>query len=399
MKLHVFGATDKGLKRKTNEDAYLIDSEHGLFVVCDGMGGHLAGEVAAQLAIETISNTVKNDENLKKIWNEGRACQHILLKAAENAILQACSAVYKEARAKDELRGMGCTATVLLIYGRKAAMAHVGDSSLFLCRDDETERLNATHTYAADLVRAGAITREQAVQSRYANVLTRSLGTHESVQCDKLVLDVLPDDVFLLCSDGLSRYLESDNQLTSYLSDDLPESANELVAYANSCGGKDNTTVVVVQAEAESFDPATDKKTRAIATRLSTLRKVELFQDLSLANLIRLANMTRLEAFDEGQIAVSPAVTRGELYIVVDGKFAQMRDEGQICSLAPGEAVGYEGLFGSNTWRTNLVATTDGTLASLDGAKFRKLLRRRPWLGVKLLLRLSQHLITQKQSV
>ncbi|MGK0156122.1 MAG: serine/threonine protein phosphatase PrpC [Neolewinella sp.] len=213
MKPRGFGATDIGTVRETNEDCLFVSDELGLYLVCAGMGGHAAGEVAAQIATDTVVNTVRKGIAGSET-TKGRAANHaelqeMLRRAIQGASLSVCA----EAMANPELAGMECTITALQFVAGKAVMAHVGDTRLYLLRDGAVELLSSDHTLAADMKRRGELTPTEAERHKYASVLTRCIGSQDAVQVDSLVLDVGSDDRFLICSDGLSGYVESLSEL------------------------------------------------------------------------------------------------------------------------------------------------------------------------------------------
>ncbi|MDM7323991.1 MAG: protein phosphatase 2C domain-containing protein [Thermus sp.] len=230
--------THPGLKRPKNEDAlgHAITPWGGVFVVADGMGGHRTGEVAARLAVETILDHLKGKEPSPKA----------LLQAFEEANRR----IYQEAQ-RPESRGMGTTATCLVLDLPYALIAHVGDSRAYLLRQGELVLLTEDHSWVAERVRQGLLSPEEAKAHRWRNVITNALGSFPQARVDLLGLKLEPGDVFLLCSDGLSGVLE-DHTLAEVLKHFPPdEAAGRLVALANEWGGPDNISVIVVRVPEE----------------------------------------------------------------------------------------------------------------------------------------------------
>jgi serine/threonine protein phosphatase PrpC len=400
MRIVAHGRTDVGRERDKNEDAMLIDKRLGVFVVCDGIGGHAAGEVAADLAVRSIRKSVAQAVSAHEEMRKGDASHDRLRKVAEGAMHEACSEVYEAATSNLEYSGMGCTPTLLVVSGNRGAMAHVGDTSLFLCRDEETEKLNISHTYEAELMRRGVITRADADKSRYANTLSRSVGAQEVVECDKLILDVVPGDTFLLCSDGLTRYLEGENELTSYLRREAIQGIpQELVDLANFRGGNDNITAVVVRAEATEVEREEAVHVGwFVMAKLNAIRWVPLFEGISLANRIRLANTGEVRMCKRGDVIVKKGQSLSQMCIVLQGEFAVLEGGKAVRRLRAGDSVGEETLFAARPWSRPLHALEDGQMLIIGGGRFRELARLRPWLGVELLSRLGRMLSAEHVS-
>ena len=236
------GLTDTGLLRETNEDTYVIDDSLALYAVADGMGGHAAGEVASAMAIEAAHAT------LVRLTTVGVEDPVQLARAGVRAAIQA---VWTARESEPRYHGMGTTLTLLVVRGTEAAMAHVGDSRLYRLREGHVERMSQDHTYIEEVVRSGLLTREQALKGPFGHVLQRSIGKDPAVEIDVREITVRVGDRFLLCTDGLSNYLDQDDHLLEELQADLTTVPELLIEYANACGGDDNVTAVVVDVLAE----------------------------------------------------------------------------------------------------------------------------------------------------
>ena len=232
--------TDCGRKRPSNEDAFGYSVEHGVYVVCDGMGGAAAGEVASSLAV---------DEMLRLLT--GRDPDHQLVDDAEAALSSANLAIYTRAQHSRNLSGMGTTLVSLLAEERRGWMINVGDSRGYRLRGARLEQITLDHSLVEEQVRMGRMDRLEAQRSPFKNVITRALGTQSSVTPDVFELEIEPGDLFLLCSDGLTREL-SDQAIESRLKLDLPLKGlcAKLIEAANQAGGHDNITCILVRAEA-----------------------------------------------------------------------------------------------------------------------------------------------------
>jgi PPM family protein phosphatase len=244
-----------GRKRASNEDAFGYSVERGVYVVCDGMGGAAAGEVASSLAV---------DELMRQL--AGGSVQLSPREEAERAVGAANQAIFSRAQRNPKLSGMGTTMVLLKTDDRRAWLLNVGDSRGYRLRNDSLEQITVDHSHVEEQVRTGRMSRAEAERSPLRNVITRALGTQSEVTPDVFELEVQPSDLFLLCSDGLTREL-SDPLLESILRLDLPldQLCARLVNAANQAGGQDNITCLLVRS-AESKTGADGSRGREAPT-------------------------------------------------------------------------------------------------------------------------------------
>jgi PPM family protein phosphatase len=237
------GVTDTGQVRPANEDAYLVGES--VFAVADGMGGHLAGEVASATALQPI-------EALDgRVFPEATEA----VTALREAVVAANAQVSKMAADEPSYRGMGTTLTATMVEGRRIHIAHVGDSRAYLLRNGHFSQLTDDHTLVQHLVDEGQITREEAATHPQRSIITRAIGVSREVDVDSMSLDLEPGDQLLLCSDGLTGVVE-DEIIESELTPDVePQEAIErLVERANAAGGPDNITIVLLRVALEEED-------------------------------------------------------------------------------------------------------------------------------------------------
>jgi serine/threonine protein phosphatase PrpC len=249
-KLSSFGITDVGLRRSHNEDSFSRNDDLGLYLVADGMGGHAAGEVASQNAIETINEFVRKQADDSSVtWPFGFDARFSnQANALLNGIRMANQKVFDLQHSKTDLSGMGTTIAALRIEDDHAIIAHVGDSRAYRYRDNHLELLTSDHSWVNEQLQKQIITAEEARNHRYRNVITRALGNRLDLDIDARVEGLEPEDLFLLCSDGLSGMID-DVEIAGSLDPKgaLREMANSLVAAANMAGGHDNISVVIVR--------------------------------------------------------------------------------------------------------------------------------------------------------
>ena len=296
MRLWAWGQSDPGRKRERNEDAYLVDPETGVMAVADGMGGHQGGATASRMAVEFLGRELADargdfaralEEQIKAsmrtteempVVNDphevaltspralhaagvpvdtpvrGEDPTHPgqpaiafapALELMRGVVRRASSAIFEQAWAKPELRGMGTTLTAVLVHGGRAHLVHAGDSRCYVFRDGQLRQLTEDHSWIAEQLRSGAISEAEAKSSKFRHVITKSIGFERDIEADMKSVPVSAGDCFLLCSDGMSNYVEHGElerivAMTWYRR--LPETLIEL---ANNRGGDDNITVVV----------------------------------------------------------------------------------------------------------------------------------------------------------
>ena len=282
MRLWAWGQSDPGKKRERNEDSYLVDPTLGVMAVADGMGGHQGGATASRMAVELLAKelsdakgdfdaavrrqrelSVRTTEEMPipaEPSGDGPAVPRTdeviplggasvifspALELMRSIVRRASSGIYEAAFEKPELRGMGTTLTAVLVHAGKAHVVHAGDSRCYMFRDGQLRQLTDDHSWIAEQLRSGAISEAEAKSSKFRHVITKSIGFERDIEADMKSVPVSAGDCFLLCSDGMSNYIEHGElerivAMTWYRR--LPETLIEL---ANNRGGDDNITVVV----------------------------------------------------------------------------------------------------------------------------------------------------------
>lgn len=232
------GCSDCGRVREHNEDTFRVDSERGLFVVADGMGGHAGGEIASALAVETVFKTLLGCDGEKAVCSE---------EALLTAIELANNTVYEDAQVYPERQGMGTTLTFMCCIHSHFYFGHVGDSRAYRLRGSELTQLTRDHTWVNMQVRAGLLSQQEAEYARMRHVLVKSLGNQPEIEPDIVPVDVESKDRFLLCSDGLSDFVEYNDLRNILLGSRTPtETTRRLIEQANVVGGRDNITAIVI---------------------------------------------------------------------------------------------------------------------------------------------------------
>ena len=277
---------------------------------------------------------------------------------------------------------MGTTFVCLVMAGTKGIVGHVGDSRVYLVRGGQAHRLTEDHTLIAAQVKAGTLTREQAQHSQFRNVITRAVGIQESVQVDTLMVDLLPKDLFVLCSDGLHGYLADEELAPLTGAGDLEELPKKLVALANDRGGKDNVTVVVVSISDAGAAPEELEET---TNRMEVLKSIPIFRHLTYKEQTAILSIASTKAFPVESEIVTEGQSGDELYIVVKGRVRVETGGVGVAELRTGGHFGEMGLV-DHAPRSATVRALEPTRAMVIArAELMQLMKREPILAVKLL--------------
>ena len=251
-KITIIGLTDKGIVRRKNEDAIGFDSTLGLVVLADGMGGHRGGEIASSMAIDTIISELQ--QRLPQIdageidESSGFSKESICI---QDAVVAANQLVYQTSETNPEHKGMGTTIVVLQFYNNSFSLAHIGDSRCYRLRAKKFEQITRDHSLLQELIDRGFYTPEEARNSMNKNLVTRALGIDPIVMPDIQEDIVLKNDIYLLCSDGLTDLVEDEDIYLTIIqfSANLEEAAKQLITKANKKGGKDNISVMLCRVD------------------------------------------------------------------------------------------------------------------------------------------------------
>ena len=237
MKIFSSGKTDIGLRRKNNEDAYFVSPDLDFVVVSDGIGGSEAGEIASSIFIEAAREVFGQKSQLFES-ETSLLIREVFLLGNER--------ILAHAEKHPHFQGMGCTAEVIAFANDCYIVGHVGDSRTYLFRDGELRQITRDHSLVQKQVEQGLISREEAKKHYLRNIILRAVGINSEIELDIIRGKILPDDIFLLCSDGLTDMVE-DNSIQETLSSTaaLTDKVDQLIESANSEGGNDNITVVL----------------------------------------------------------------------------------------------------------------------------------------------------------
>ena len=251
LQLRTSGISDVGLQREGNEDSLLVEDSLGLYIVADGMGGHLAGEVASQVAVEMINKSYRKWLTNETPEDELFGHPDRSLSKAGNYILSsirlANRVIYEMAAEYDQYHGMGTTVSIVLVSPGLVIAANVGDSRIYMVRDGRLEKLSKDHTIVSEQVEMGVMSAEEAAVSPLKHILTRNLGSSETVDAEIFEIEPSNKDRLILCSDGLTDLVSDEEILAVTKKAEDPENlCQKFVQLVRSRGAHDNTTVVAV---------------------------------------------------------------------------------------------------------------------------------------------------------
>lgn len=248
LKIESYGMSNVGMKRSHNEDHYLMNDELQLYVVADGMGGHLGGEFASKMAVATVEEVIQRLSGPEATVIHGLNGDHVTLaEKLRFAIQEAGRRIYEQSLYDETLKGMGTTTVASWVEDGKAYVANVGDSRAYFIRGGKIQQITEDHSLVNEQIRAGILSASDAKGHRLKNIITRSVGYQEDVDPDIKSQELKPGDKIVMCSDGLSNLVEDKEILNLVSASPLKEACQNLISLANERGGDDNITVVILQ--------------------------------------------------------------------------------------------------------------------------------------------------------
>lgn len=255
MQVRSYGQSDIGKRREKNEDSFLINDERQVYLIADGMGGHLGGEFASRLAVNAIDEIIKSvEDDPEATFPEGNELRPgDYAGSLRYAVRVASRRIFEKAQGDTKLRGMGTTSVALMFRKNKAYIANVGDSRVYQIRKNKINQITKDHSLVGEQIRAGLMSADDSRAQRLKNIITRSVGFQEDVDSDIDIRVVRKGDRYLLCSDGLSNLVSDDEIKDIVLNNDLEPAVKRLIDIANERGGDDNITVIL--AEVTEVDP------------------------------------------------------------------------------------------------------------------------------------------------
>ena len=241
--IQAFATSDIGKVRPLNEDSFFIsqpEDEVKLFIVADGMGGYKGGEIASSLAVKSAKNYILS--NFEKNKGDKENLQSLVKSSSQYANM----VVFEKSKEDEELRNMGTTLDVCLIYENKAFISHIGDSRIYRIRKEFMRKLTKDHSYVQQLVDEGKITKEESMNHPKKNMLIKALGCTEFIEPDSMIKGFIKGDIILMCTDGLTNMV-SEREIYDIIKSEPENPSQELINKANEKGGLDNITAVIIR--------------------------------------------------------------------------------------------------------------------------------------------------------
>lgn len=385
--LPAWGLSDTGRKRSNNEDAFLLDAPRGVFVVCDGMGGHAAGERASAEAVRAIHRHLVSRADTLDGASAGSGARCPMRVALQQAVEVASAQVFDLGRQDLRLRGMGTTASALVIRGERAYIGHVGDSRIYLLRGGQIHQLTDDHTVLAELLRNNeSIDAETLERFPYRHSLSRAVGNQSTVQVDTMDMEVLPGDHFLLCSDGLHGYVGDGAVLADLITGGpMAEAPSRLVAFANEQGGKDNITALLVRVPDAVQPEVQDTLVEQHRFSVATLRAIRLFQHLDFKELLGVLNLAETRSYSRGQRVIAEGEAGSAFYIITSGQAVVAKGSVEVARLKAGDHFGEMALVDRVPRSATVTALGPLQCQVIDRAPLYGVLRSSPQLANKIL--------------
>jgi len=374
--------TDVGLKRKHNEDSLLAAEEFGVFVVADGVGGRKAGELASAITVNTFQSFAPQIKEAVDAFatDANRDTRNAVLQLLDQAANASSRRVYEAASATGR-QGMTTTLVAAAIGGGAAFVVHVGDSRAYLVRDNELRQLSEDHSMVNELIRTGAMTREDAATSRYRNVITRAVGLYPNVRTDTLHVELIDGDRIVLCSDGLSDMIDSETVRSLIVESNLTGAVDALVQAALDNGGRDNVTVIAIEPEAVL-------EAEAVAARAKAMESLFLFEELPFHARLRVGRIVNELFVSPGQVIMKEGAAGDTLFVVVQGEVTVQVGQHEIVTLGEGEHFGELALIDTDPRSATVTAKGFGHLLTIERDVLREYCMMEPALGNKVLWKL-----------
>jgi len=388
--------SDVGLKREINQDRLLSVSDKGLYIVADGMGGGLHGEVAAQIAVETVQGYVTRNFAIAEGYKVSPTDENRnqVLKMLASAAFVANSKVYKEASYNRSSKQMGTTLTVLLTIEDTGFMVHAGDSRLYLVRNNVMSQISTDHNMKQDYMKKyGEIPDD--IDSSYIDMLTKALGIAEILEPEIVSFSILPKDTFIIASDGAYFYFDSDDSVPGEIlftdndNEDqdarLSKVCENMQKLAYDGGAHDNLSAIIITA----IETGNEKSNEIF--KQETLKNVTLFKDLSYSELLKILEKAKLRTHNKYDIILteSESLLNRELFILIEGQVSIIIKSKIVAMLGPGEHFGEISLLDEGPVSASVFVDKPSTFLVISKGDILEIINDYPQIGVKLLWEIS----------
>ena len=405
MKFLSMSLTDKGLVRKNNEDHLLEMPELGLFAIADGMGGELCGEVASEIAVNTLRDFVTENRAVIDAFQMNSSAENKVqvLDMLADALRNANAKVFKEADKRDINGKMGTTLTALLVIDSSGFMVHTGDSRLYMIRQSEITQLSTDHTLINDYKKQFG-DYSGVFDAKFSGILTKAIGIQEYVEPEKLTFAILPEDKYLLCSDGLYNGLECDTPDFGGIFDApfedsqkekerLKEAMRNLTDIVYKNGAPDNVSMILVSAFSTDEEEVTG--TREFIKKFDKIRSMELFKVLEYKELLAVMAQVEIRTYNKYDVISKMSAADRELFIILDGKVSALKGTKLLKTFRSGDHIGDVAFLSGEIPTYNLFLDKTSSFLVIKKSAFDKIVAEEPIIGVKLLTQLATVLAKQ----
>lgn len=397
MEVEFWATTHTGLARDHNEDNFLVDRDLSLFMVCDGMGGHAAGEVASALSVRVIHQMLQEHQWVLDDYTQdmtSEAARQAVLELLHQAISEANRQVFALGQLDPEREGMGTTCCALLLLGGRGFVGHVGDSRIYRIREQQVDQITDDHSLLNEMIRQGRAREGDQIPNQ--NAVTRAVGVRESVEVDVYEVDVQTQDLFVLCSDGFSEYIERGAQLVGMIDPaDLEASSQRCIEHALEGGGKDNITTILLRVR--ELDAA--KKVLMYSPTAKLLRASPLFSEATPSEIARLCEVVDRHAFEPGDMIIEPNRSADCICLIVSGSVGVSGTEVGVTALHAGDTFGELSLLGRAHPREGYEALAPTRLLVFRREPLFELLRESPNLAGRVFFGLASNMADQLHRV
>lgn len=377
MKTQAHGKSHIGLIRERNEDSYFLNPEKGIFIICDGIGGEQAGEVASCIAIE---KTVSHLESLTQIFescvNENMSDEEIF-KFFSDAIRFTCACIYKKSLKNTQYNNMGTTLTMAITLKTRVLICHVGDSRAYLVNSLGVHQLSEDHTLAKEFLLKGLISDENDSPS-LKNILSKSLGSFPSVDVDCSIVNVSEGDKIVLCSDGVSNYFKSPAQLGELISGKSAKNAvDSLVEFALNNTGEDNASAIVIEVLDEHLINDPDLQLNILIA--NKIQECPIFKKITYSQAARMRSYLDVISLNKNEVLLEELEKVNGFYIVIKGCIYSKTQ-----TFSSGEGIGIQGLVNNHHSSSNKIAKEDTILVFFSKDKFNAFSKKYPHIAIRI---------------
>jgi PPM family protein phosphatase len=389
MNIESFAKTHTGKVRKKNEDCLLVDKDLKLYVVCDGMGGHSAGEVASQMTTEEVLKSIQNIKSL--LVQAEKKCPNSLREEVAQVITDSINSVSQKiqnyAREHKLEKGMGTTIVMALKLNNSFLVSHVGDSRAYLLRGGEIHQITEDHTFGNFLIQQGKVTEEQVSKLPHAEYLAQAVGAMEVVVPDHTVIEVEDGDQLILCSDGLTKYADEKKITKLFLGKKGEERIEEAVSFVLESGAADNVSIINLQVSDNSDDSHIHAE-----EKLEQLKKLTVFKNLNYRELNHVLGISEVVTFEKEHEILRQGELGEELFIILEGKVRVVVGGKQVNELGKGICFGEVSLIDKMPRSATVQAISSIKALSIQRKDFFRLIKKEHYLGLKLLFNLAKRL-------